>query len=266
MDVDPDVELNADPGRSRWSESLEPGRGGPQLIPRPHEVELDGAPAWAAAQHHPTRLSLADIAYRLDGLSIERSLHMVGGADRRSAVAIVLSEGAEGIEVLLTRRAWHMRTHRGEIAFPGGGEEHGDVFPVGTALREACEEVALDARIVSPIGALDPMLTVSSNRAVVPVVFATEQRPTVIESPDEVDAILHVSFRELLEPGCYRRELWTWNEPDSPRLYRHPVHFFELFGDTLWGATASMLNQLLTVVYAPEAFDRSVRNGELYGR
>lgn len=266
MDGEPEAELNADEGRSRWSESLEPGRGGPQLIPRPHEVELGGAPAWVAAQRRRTRLTLDDVAYRLDGLSIERSLQMVGDADRRSAVAIVLSHGEHGLEVLLTRRAWHMRTHRGEIAFPGGGEEHGDVFPVGTALREACEEVSLDTRIVAPVGALDPMLTVSSNRAVVPVVFATEQRPTVIESPEEVDAILHVPFRDLLEPGCYRRELWTWNEPGAATRYRHPVHFFELFGDTLWGATASMLNQLLTVLYAPEAFDRSVRNGELYGR
>ena len=266
MDDGHDFELNAHEGRSRWPDSLEPGRGGPQLIPSPDEIELGGAPPWAVAQTGSPQLTLEEIAYRLDGLSVERSLEMVVDAERRSAVAIVLSAGAAGPEIQLTRRAWHMRTHRGEIAFPGGGEEPGDVFPVGTALREACEEVALDARTVTPIGALDPMLTVSSNRAVVPVVFSTEQRPTVIESPDEVDAILHVPLRELLAPGCYRRELWTWSRLDPTQRYRHPVHFFELFGDTLWGATASMLNQLFTVLYAPEAFDRSVRDAELYGR
>lgn len=246
-----------------------PQRGGPQVIPRPEHTSIGPAPAWSAVIGTEPSLALDEIRERLALMSIDRSMAMVDGLNRRSAVAIVLSEGQRGLEVLLTRRAWHMRTHRGEIAFPGGGEEAGDVFPVGTALREACEEVALNTSIVDAVGALDPMVTFTSDKAVVPVVFTTPVRPMVIESPDEVDAILHVPVAELLDPECYRCELWTWtsDDPDAPpSRYEHPVHFFELWGDTLWGATASMLNQLLTVLFAPESFDAAVRNAEVFGR
>ncbi|HPB44768.1 MAG TPA: CoA pyrophosphatase [Microthrixaceae bacterium] len=215
-------------------------------------------------------MDLDDIAQRLTQMSIDRAMSMVAQSRQRSAVAVVLSQGRRGPELLLTRRAWHMRTHRGEIAFPGGGEEDGDVFPVGTALREACEEVALDPGSVEPIAALDPMVTFTSDKAVVPIVFETDQRPSVVASPDEVDAILQVSFADLLEEGCYRQELWTWSDStlrDAPEAgYQHPVHFFELYGDTLWGATASMINQLLTVVFAPEAFEELMRGPEHFGR
>lgn len=266
MDEPFDVQPALEEGRRRWPGLIEAGRGGPQLIPRPDRVELAGPPPWASAIGGNVRMGIDDVAHRLHGLSIDRSLRMIDGTGHRSAVAIVLNDARDGIEVLLTRRAWHLRTHRGEIAFPGGGEEHGDVFPIGTALREAHEEVALEEPSVETLGALDPMVTVSSNKAVVPVVFGAPDRPRVAPSPDEVDEVLHVSFAELLEPGCYRAEEWTWRRHPGGPGYRHRVHFFELRGDTLWGATASMLNQLFTVLFAPEALDRAVRSAERYGR
>lgn len=179
---------------------------------------------------------------------------------RRSAVAVLLSGATRasvedraapgGLEVLLTRRAWTMRTHRGEVSFAGGGVEAGDEFPVGTALREAKEEIDLDVGLVEVVGALEPLTTFTSDRVVLPVVGVTPERPAVVAAPLEVDAILHVPLRELLHPDCYHQELWSWGSEmrgaGIDATTDHPMHFFELEGDTVWGATAAMLHQLLS--------------------
>lgn len=172
---------------------------------------------------------------------------------RRSAVAVVVSpDGSGGIELLLTRRSWALRTHRGEVSFPGGLVEPTDEFPVSTALREANEEVALDVDVVEIVGALDPLSTVTSDGAIVPVVGLCGARPAVRRSDAEVDAVLHVSLAELLHPECYRSERWTWAGGQGvPPRSGHEMHFFELIGDTVWGATAAMLTQLLTLVLVP---------------
>ena len=66
-------------------------------------------------------------------------------------------------------------------------------------------------------------------------------RPDLTANEHEVDAILHVALSELLHPDVYRQELWDWGGG-----VKRPLHFFELVGDTIWGATGSMLVDLLT--------------------
>jgi hypothetical protein len=84
---------------------------------------------------------------------------------------------------------------------------------------------------------------VSSDSFIVPYVGVLPSRPATTPNPDEVEAVLHVPLAELLDPAIYRGEMWTF--PDG---YDHPVTFFELVGDTVWGATAAMLRQLLGIV------------------
>jgi 8-oxo-dGTP pyrophosphatase MutT (NUDIX family) len=208
-------------------------------------VRDGGRPEWAAHLGTEPVIGLDDVVSRLSTLTLDRSLGLAPPDLRRSAVAALLSPMPEtpGLEVLLTRRAWDLRTHRGEVSFPGGAEDPGDDFPVGTALREANEEVGFVAEDVNVVGALDPLTTFTSDRVVIPVVVTTPVRPTVVRSPTEVDAILHVPLASLLDAGCYHREIWSWE--GSPE---RTMHFFELVGDTIWGATASMLNQLLTAL------------------
>ncbi len=145
------------------------------------------------------------------------------------------------VHVVLTRRAWHMRSHTGEVSFPGGKQEPGETL-WQTALREANEEIALDATTVQPVGELDHLATVTSRSTIVPYVGVLSGRPELAPNPDEVDAILHVSVAELLDPAIYRQERWGLPGVDRP------IHFFEIVGDTIWGATASMLVDLLTRV------------------
>jgi 8-oxo-dGTP pyrophosphatase MutT (NUDIX family) len=127
------------------------------------------------------------------------------------------------------------------VSFPGGGTEDGET-PLDTALREAHEEVALDPGGVEVLGELDHLSTVSSQSFIVPFVAALPDRPHLHPNPDEVAAVLHVPLSELLDPAIYREERWPlWGGNRS-------IFFFELEGDTVWGATAAMLRQLLGIV------------------
>ncbi|MCU1454651.1 MAG: putative hydrolase [Acidimicrobiales bacterium] len=140
--------------------------------------------------------------------------------------------------VVLTRRAWHLRSHRGEVSFPGGGQDPGEHLE-DTARREAAEEVGLDPALVEILGELDHLTTFSSGSFIVPYVAALPGRPELVASPDEVEAVLHVPLRELLDPATFREEVW---EVFGEQRF---IYFFELDGDTIWGATAAMLRQLL---------------------
>ncbi|MCU1352596.1 MAG: putative hydrolase [Acidimicrobiales bacterium] len=161
-----------------------------------------------------------------------------GEVTRASAVLAPLYEADGETWVVLTRRAWHLRAHRGEVSFPGGGQDLGEAL-VDTARREAHEEVGLDPNGIEILGELDHLTTFVSRSFIVPYVAALPGRPDLVASPDEVEAVLHVPLAELLDPAIFREEVWEVFGTDR-RIY-----FFELHGDTIWGATAAMLRQLL---------------------
>ncbi len=215
-------------------------RGGVQVIPRPH-IWRPGPPApWAGAE---LDVSLDRIRQVFDGRTGSRSPVESHGAPR-SAVLAPFFEVDDRTHVLVTRRAWDMRHHRGEVSFPGGGEEPGDGGDtVRTALRESMEEVGLDPTTVDVLGELDHLTTVSSDRSIVPIVGILAERPAgLVAEPREVEAILEVALDELLHPESYREERW------GPLEIDHPVFFFEIEGDTIWGATAAMLRQFLLLL------------------
>lgn len=160
-----------------------------------------------------------------------------------SAVLAPFYEHEGEVWLVLTRRSWHLRAHKGEIAFPGGRQDPGETL-WETALREAWEEVDLDRSRVDCLGELDHLATVTSRSFIVPYVGLLPERPELTANEDEVDAILHVSLGELLDPAIYREERWGFAGVDRR------IHFFELVGDTLWGAPASVLVDLLTRITA----------------
>lgn len=161
---------------------------------------------------------------------------------RASAVLCAIWDEDGLAQVALTRRARHMRTHRGEMSFPGGGEEAEDVDLWHTALREAWEETGIRPEAVERIGELDHLATVTSRSFIVPYVGVLPGRPEFVPDPSEVELMRVVPLAELLEEGVYREE--TWNIPPMERA----IHFFEIEGDTVWGATAAMLRDLLVRV------------------
>ena len=156
---------------------------------------------------------------------------------RNAAVLILADPSTPGLPLLFIRRSRRVSAHQGQIAFPGGGAEDGDGGPAGTALREAREEVGIDPDDVEVIGALPPTPTRTAAIRVDPVV-ALARRP-VTPHPDgfEVEAIFEVTLEDLLAAPVTTREI--------PGMPGRPVHFIEVDGRVIWGATAAMLVELM---------------------
>jgi 8-oxo-dGTP pyrophosphatase MutT (NUDIX family) len=210
-----------------------PRRGGDQQIPRPDVWTQHDEPPWAPG----VSTSVGDLVAPVP----EHSAPLLPSFPdaRVSAVLIALVEGPDGAEVLLTRRSMEMRNHRGEVSFPGGRLDPGET-PVQTALREAHEEVGLDPSAPTVVGELAHLNTIVSRSYIVPIVSVLDHRPEVEPRTGEVDRVFWTPISELTVPGVYRQE--RWGQPPLDR----PLHFFELDGETVWGATAHMLVDLLT--------------------
>ena len=165
---------------------------------------------------------------------------------RAAAVLVPLFEEDGAAWVVLTRRSSHLRNHRGDVAFPGGRQDPGEDL-MGAALREAREEVGLAPDRVEVIGELDRLTTVSSGFEVAPFVGVLPGRPVLHPNLAEIARVFDVVLDELLDEGVYREETWElpWGERE--------VSFFELEGETVWGATARILRQLLVLVTGADA-------------
>jgi 8-oxo-dGTP pyrophosphatase MutT (NUDIX family) len=217
-----------------------PERGGVQYIPRPSANRPGRSAPWAGVAPDQRRLSLEAMRGALAAAGPARRSPVEGAGVRASAVLVPLYEEAGEPRVVLTRRAQHLRSHRGEVSFPGGGQEPNEDL-LTTALRESEEETGLDPEMVEIVGELDHLETVTSRSFIVPFVGVLPGRPELRPNPNEVELILHVPLGELLLDGVFREERWG-----LPPLDR-PIYFFEVVGDTIWGATGSMLRNLLAL-------------------
>ena len=210
--------------------------GGAQQIPRPTVWSPGGV---GAPAQHPLTTTVDDIERVLSAAPAGVPSAPAFPDARPSAVLVALADGQEGAEVLLTRRSRHMRNHKGEISFPGGRLDPGETA-VQAALREAEEEVGLDPSLVTVIGELNHLNTVVSRSSIVPIVGRLPSTLPLHPASMEVERILWLPLAELVRPDTYRSE--RWGRTPTDRL----LHFFELDDETVWGATAHMLVDLLS--------------------
>jgi len=161
---------------------------------------------------------------------------------RPSAVLCPLFEEDGAARVILTRRSSALRSHTGQVSFPGGRLDDGEE-PVAAALREATEEIGLDPTVCEILGELSPLVTISSGAAITPFVGALPGRPKLFPNPAEVDRVFDVALSDLLHPEVYHEEIWPM--PGGNRS----MYVFALDGDTVWGATARMLTELLDLIF-----------------
>ncbi|MCB1257604.1 MAG: CoA pyrophosphatase [Microthrixaceae bacterium] len=223
-------------------------RGGAQVIPRPTLWRPGHGAPWAGLDS-PESLITPDrvrAAVPKGRSGIESPVKELG-AKQFAVLVPVYGEGKD-MTVVLTRRAGSLRTHSGEVSFPGGRAEPGE-DAIQTALREANEEVGLDPYSVETLGELDHLTTVTRRAYIVPVVGLLDGPPSGPVNAAEVDKELHVPVTELLRPDVFREELWGTSE------FNRPVYFFELYGDTVWGATAALLRQFLAMVTGTDPGD-----------
>ncbi|GEE01471.1 coenzyme A pyrophosphatase [Gordonia spumicola] len=139
-------------------------------------------------------------------------------------------------DVLLTERAATLRTHSGQIAFPGGSRDPGDQFPVGTAMREANEETGLIPQGVDVLAAL-PTFPVPSGFQVTPV-LAHWSSPTPVRVVDEGETarVTRVNLRELLSPA---NRFQVSRSFMGGNVYRGPAFMYD--GMLIWGFTGGLI-------------------------
>lgn len=161
------------------------------------------------------------------------------------------------LDVLLTRRADHMRHHPGEIAFPGGGVEAGDQDRGATALREAHEETGLDPTGVELLGALPEIHIPVSNNLVTPVIGWWCRPSEVAADHSESVEVFRAPVAELLDPAA--RGTSVLRRPGA--TFRGPAfRLDERFGGSLvWGFTGILLSSLFDELGWSKPWDRERR-------
>jgi 8-oxo-dGTP pyrophosphatase MutT (NUDIX family) len=240
-------------------------RTGPQLIPRPPSHRPGGPAPWshlpeAVRASMPLAAVVEAVANRDRTLDAEVTATELSAFSRTftdaypdanpAAVLVALFEEVGESRVLLTVRSSRLRSHQGEVAFPGGKLDPDEGIEEG-ARREAEEEVGLDPATVTVVGHLTAMPTVSSNTLMTPVVATLSGRPVTVPAPDEVARVFDVALADLLADGVWAEELWAVpgrSGRDGQLGSEFPVWFFSVAGETVWGATARVLTELLCLV------------------
>ncbi|HXH81147.1 CoA pyrophosphatase [Nocardioides sp.] len=186
---------------------------------------------------------LAPVAQGAEAITVHELTRFMPpeGSDARRGAVLMLFADLDGDgrgELVLTERAHHMRSHPGQVSFPGGTIDPGE-SAVEAALREAEEEIGLDPAEIEVFGELPELWLPPSNFAVTPVLGYWRERGHVhVVSTDEVHAIHHVAIDELLDP-------------ESRITVRHPSGWLGpgfLIGPgrdvILWGFTAGIIARL----------------------
>lgn len=187
-------------------------------------------PAWMEPVRAATRSITAG--------ELSRYVPPPGSDPREGAVLMLFGEGPEGRDLLLTERAHHMRSHPGQISFPGGKLDPTDASPTAAALREAQEETGLDPAGVDVFATLPALYVPPSGFVVTPVLgWWREPSPVSVVDPAEVASVHRIPLGELLDP--------------ANRLHlRHPGTgyvgpAFRVRSLLIWGFTAGLLSRLL---------------------
>lgn len=174
------------------------------------------------------------------------------GSGRHSAVLMLFAspDGAAEADVLLLQRAATLRSHAGQVAFPGGGTDPTDISSAATALREASEEVGLRPDTVDILAELPALFLPPSGYVVTPVLgHWREPHPVGVVDAAEVAAVRRLPVAELVDPA----NRFTVAHPSG---FRGPG--FEVAGLFVWGFTAGLLDRLLRLAGWERPWDREV--------
>ncbi len=150
---------------------------------------------------------------------------------------VVCREGS--LSMLFTRRNETMRHHAGQISFPGGAMESADPDAIAAALRETDEETGITSDFIEAFGYLDCFDTISGF-CVTPVVSLVSSGFELKPDPAEVAEVFEVPLDVILEPGCLQRSEILWHGRGRE------IFEFHYEGKRIWGATAAILQNLLT--------------------
>ena len=167
----------------------------------------------------------------------------VPGDDARIAAVLILLYPYNGsLYTVFMQRHNYDGVHGGQISFPGGKMEESDENIICTAIREAHEETGIDPEKISVIGTLTPLFIPVSNMIVTPVVGWTDTKPVFNHQPEEVVFLIYADIKILLDPAIVK------TKPFNIRGEMVSVRYFDYDGNVIWGATAMILHELLTII------------------
>ena len=199
-------------------------------------------------QHIVSRVGF-DVDSSSYGPTITSDYHFDDELDRKpgsilkpAAVLVPVVERGRGLNVLLTRRADHLDSHSGQVAFPGGKMEDADNGPVAAALRETHEEIGVAPEFVEPVGYLDEYET-GTGFTIRPVVGFVDPSVKLNLDASEVAEAFEVPFEFLMDPANHSRSKMFWRGK-MREYYDMPYE-----GQRIWGATAAMLVNFYTTLY-----------------
>lgn len=203
-----------------------------------------------ATEELPAWLQPLDRAL-LDDRRLRRTVALRPGAGGRAAAVLVLiGEGERGPEILFLERATTLRTHAGQIAFPGGANDPDDPDLITTAVRETSEETGVDVAGIVPVGALPPAHVEVSGFDVTTVVAWWRRRSALRPDPREVASVFVVPVADLTDPANRGR-------------VRHPSGYtgpgFDVAGHLIWGLTGHLLDGVLDLAGWQRPWDRARR-------
>ncbi|MFP4368000.1 MAG: NUDIX hydrolase [Candidatus Kapaibacterium sp.] len=162
---------------------------------------------------------------------------------RKSSVLVLLYEAdSGGSRILLTLRSDKLKSHSGQISFPGGKAEPGE-NDVQTALREANEETGLDPRAIEVVGKLSRLYVPPSNSLITPVVAVADRLEGLEPNMEEVEEIIELPLDYLFDKRFLKSEIKEFGS------FKVDVPFWNIHKKTpLWGATAMILKELTLVL------------------
>jgi 8-oxo-dGTP pyrophosphatase MutT (NUDIX family) len=161
---------------------------------------------------------------------------------REAAVLILLYPYNKSVYTVLMQRPDYNGVHGGQISFPGGKRESADETIIKTALREAYEETGADPARIKVIDILTPLFIPVSNTLVTPVVGWIESKPLFSHQAEEVVFLFDVEIKRLLDPAVVKIKAI------EIRGELIDVKYFDYDGNVIWGATAMILYELLTII------------------
>ena len=186
---------------------------------------------------------IEEIKYKLNSSNSEKP----SGRPQASVLIAILNYGEyiESPELIYTQRSGHLSTHSGEVSFPGGKAEDGDVSLFDTALRESNEEMSLNGEDVTMLGKLDYLI--SRHKIEVNPFIATVDKPQDLEANEEIQEIFTVPLSFLLDVKNIKRE----SIERQGSVWEVPT--WSLKNQKIWGLTA-----MITVNFLNVCFDANI--------